>query len=211
MATACGGSGSAPDDPWPPDGFGGTILLPGGPESDPQINPVTGRLYDDFPFCDGPMTPVDPEKEIALNAGARVSARKLASWEGSYVCTLSRMDMAGPTVRVDVRLAGGAATCHGTWDGGVLFAPATASLRLTDTDGATPSDISCFDFATVAAWPNGTNLRIDCGSIIVEVREGFVQIDRMPILEIDAFTEIATTARETKTYLAECQPATDAE
>ena len=184
-------------------------MLPGGPESDPQINPVTGRLYDDAPFCDGPMTPVDSEKRIALNAGARVSAKKLASWEGAYVCTLSRMGMAGPIVRVDVRLAGGAATCHGTWDGGVLFAPATVSLQLTDTDGATPSDTSCFDFATVAAWPNGTNLRIDCGYIIVEVREGFVQIDRMVNLANDAFTEIANTTLETRIYSAECQPAAD--
>lgn len=182
-------------------------MLPG-PNLDPQINPVTGRLYDDFPFCDGPMRPVAPEKKIALNGGARVSARKLASWEGSYVCTLPAP---GPIVRVDVRLAGGAATCHGTWGGGVLFAPAAVSLQLTETDRATASDTSCVSFATVAAWPSGTNLRIECGSIIVEVRDSYVRIDRMVNIETEHSSDFATTTLETRTYLAECQPATDDE
>jgi len=205
VAIACGGGGSKRDEAWPPDTFGGTIVL-NGPTDDPSINPLTGRFYDDVPICDGPIRPLDSDERIQLNGGAHVSLRDLRAWEGSYICTLDDMGVPGPTLGLDVRLPGDAAATCQRREGGQLMAPAVVSIQLTDTDGTMVQDGPCTDFGTVTAWPNGTNLRVDCGPVTVELRTGWVRIDRLGYLEIQALD--ATTTVETAVYFGvECEAA----
>jgi hypothetical protein len=209
MAIACGGGGSKRDEAWPPDTFGGTIVLDG-PLDDPALDPLTGRIYDDVPICEGPITPLDSDERIELNGGANVSLRDLRAWEGSYVCTLGDMGVPGPTLGLDVRLAGDAAATCQRREGGQLMAPAVVSIQLTDTDGTMVQTGSCTDFGTVTAWPNGTNLRVDCGVVTVEIRTGWVRIDRLVHLEIEPESEAldTTTTVETVVYYGvECEAA----
>jgi hypothetical protein len=196
-AIACGGGASKRDEAWPPDTFGGTLVLEG-PLDDPSLDPVTGRIHTDVPNCEGPIKPLDSDERIELNGGAHVSSRDLRAWEGSYVCTLGDTGAPAPALGLDVRLAGDtAATCQRR-EGGQLMAPALVSMQLTDTDGTLVQDGACTDFGTVTAWPNGTNLRVDCGLVTVEIRTGWVRIDRL--VHVENEPSDATTTVQTAVY-----------
>jgi hypothetical protein len=179
-----------------------------GPTDDPAIDPLTGRFYDDVPICDGPIRPLYSEERIELNAGAHVSLSDLRAWEGSHVCTLDDMGVPGPTLGLDVRLPGDAAATCQRREGGQLMAPAAVSMQLTDADGTLVQDGACTDLGTVTAWPNGTNLRVECGAVTVEIRTGWVRIDRLMYVGIQA--PHATATLETAVYFGvECEAASD--
>jgi hypothetical protein len=155
--------------------MGGHARVPG-PLEDLAINPLTGRRYDDIPFCEGPARVLKAGEQIELNQGDYVNARRVARWAGSYRCALHTPDEVGAALEVDVRMVDKPPfTCQGR-DGGVVFAPATVSLQLTAADGTILHDGPCSSSATVWVWPAQTNLEVTCSALDIEFRAGQVLI-----------------------------------